>query len=340
MAIVPDQQYAFPSPSVPIVFNSSLLASQSNIDQSVDVNQTKTDHTSVQSRGTSPMLPASDSCAEDTEENKSDDNADEFVNVCDTEDKTDNTEEDIGVKQETKKCHSLEICDEDSEVVIDIVKNDVEIKKDDSVQPVIKDISKCELRESAKDLHIVSKEVQKTEVESSCVESRKIPKSGRNIFTDLTEYNPFMDPQVLQAADGLELLSALAEKSAVRLDENKASSESKEDIPKCKEPCITIDDVKLEKEVKVEKEAKNEVDVEKELVIPDEGLKRSDSTSDSNKIRQKSRVKCGYAFKPKKEQKNKKSDITKKLTTFCGISIPEGESLSLDILKAFDFSLM
>jgi hypothetical protein len=34
------------------------------------------------------------------------------------------------------------------------------------------------------------------------------------------EYNPFLDPQILQAVDGLELLSALAEKRSKSLDTN------------------------------------------------------------------------------------------------------------------------
>ncbi|KAL4240920.1 heterochromatin assembly [Mactra antiquata] len=322
LAIVQDRQYAFPPPSVPIVFNSSLLSSQSEIDQTVDVNQIKTDHTMVQSRGTSPMLPASDSCAEDTEENKSDDNAEEILNVCDADDKIDIVGKDINNTHEVTESNAIEKCetDEEDKQCVELAQSGVNVESNDIIKEEKKHDSECEQIKSENVSTVEDCDAKSSVSETQFKESKKAPEFGRNIFKDLTEYNPFMDPQILQAADGLELLSALAEKSAVRLDENKTSTEPKEDIPKIVESCDTNNDETHDIKVKVEDDIDTDKDNKKKKF-----LKRTNKTIESIKLKQKSRVKCGYAFKPKKDQKNKKAkeDPSKKLTTFCGISIPE-----------------
>ena len=349
LAVVSGQQctYTFPSPTVPIVLNQTLLSTQNVPDHCPEVTQLKQDHTSVQSRGTSPMLPASDSCPEDTEENKSDDNGDEILEVCDIEDskneneiinfnsdsveihcnertsESENKEDKIEINDDLK----MRMCSEKS--VLDSVKGETNI---DNTQTT----NKIDKLKNEKDL-----ETSENKADLEFKDRAKSPRSSRNIFTDLTEYNPFMDPQVLQAADGLELLSALAEKSAMRLNKESITKES--EIEERKDKMTESVDVK----VKIENEVKSvkKIDIKNNNKgIKDDTEKRKQKdviTAEVKDVSIKPRIKCGFAFKPKKEKKKAAFDDSKKMTTFCGISIPEGESyIYVVVILVLQFSFL
>ncbi|XP_060605200.1 uncharacterized protein LOC132757782 isoform X3 [Ruditapes philippinarum] len=337
LAVVSGQPctYTFPSPTVPIVLNQALLTTQNVPDNCPEVTQLKHDHTSVQSRGTSPMLPASDSCAEDTEENKSDDNADEILEVCDIED---NKNETVNLNSDSVEIHRCEVTQtsnikEDKNSIKDDLRMGLCSNKStfDSLQ-VQTNIDKTQNTNKIDKLKREKDSgTSENKAELELKDRAKSPRSSRNIFTDLTEYNPFMDPQVLQAADGLELLSALAEKSAMRLNEESIPKENAKEETSIRK-IEHIDDV-----VKVESDIKEvrKVDIKsnnKSVKDDTEKRKQKDIIDGIAKdVPIKPRIKCGFAFKPKKEKKKSVLDDSKKMTTFCGISIPEDLDSFLEI---------
>lgn len=326
MTVVPGQQctYTFSSPAVPIVFNPTLLTTQNITEQCPEVTQLKQDHTSVQSRGTSPMLPASDSCPEDTEENKSDDNGEEILEVCDVENKHESIvfkgDSVDGIRPDKISVNDIK---EESIDKNDNVRNSIccqstvldcfEQKDNDIVEKKLNGIeTKTERKQ------VLESTVHKTETDTHNITLNKSQKSSRNIFTDLTDYNPFMDPQVLQAADGLELLSALAEKSAMRINDKIVESKESSVVE-------TMNDgadigVILENDAI----ADDRSNVKKNTQQNPDKRKLNNVKFEEKHVLQKPRVKCGFAFKPKKEKKKSAMSVTKKMTSFCGISIPEG----------------
>lgn len=317
--LLPGHQYTFQPPSVPIVFNSSLLPTQNTPEPVPEVSHLKHEHTSVQSRGTSPMLPASDSCAEDTEENKSDDNVDEIVDVCNDSGKLETViEEESEIHAETQSKFSGEICPTTLKEDLSSTK---ETTRDNKERVIEEGVATGQ----------VENEVNSTKLQNvpGLTESHttKSPKSGRNIFTDLTEYNPFMDPQVLQAADGLELLSALAEKSAMVI---------KDAIPKIQDSESNSENTNRESnESKVMPSDGKQKDEENPKISKDVlDTVPKPKSQDENELKEqktKPRVKCGKAFKPKKEKKKTATSSGPKMTTFCGISVPEDLVSFLDL---------
>lgn len=257
------------------------------------------------------MLPASDSCAEDTEENKSDDNVDEIVDVCIVENKKDELER--NAPTERNEADAGNVLTNLKQLVKHEYSNvslNSEVSTEDDEHP----------SEKEKDCSSVSKTFSQSGTDISESNTAKSPKSGRNIFTDLTEYNPFMDPQVLQAADGLELLSALAEKSAMcikeptpKQSENELDQTLKAEIKPEIKPKLIDEESSFEKS----KQKKDDTEVR---------LKTKIKIDDDQKLH-KPRVKCGKAFKPKKEKKAQTPTPNPgpKMTTFLGISVPEGE---------------
>lgn len=333
MTVVPGQHcsYTFPSPTVPIVFNPTLLTTQTVPDPCPDVTQLKQDHTSVQSRGTSPMLPASDSCNEDIEENKSDDNVDEIVEVCaiDITTETATLKPEISIEaskdiQPNNVVTGEVITQNEYDTKIGLIPGKMKFDLANNIDTEIKNDQQDDQRDHMDREPVVNS--AECELDSDIKEraSIKSPKSTRNLFTDLTEYNPFMDPQVLQAADGLELLSALAEKSAMAV--NDKPTDSNENISA--DPTQTTQDEVAKTEEHIDNEQKKPIktDVQKKKKDKIDKRKLTSMKLDEMKWKHKAHVKCGFAFKPKKEKKKISTCIADKVTTFCGISIPEGES--------------
>ena len=296
--------FTFSAPTVPVVFNPTIIPQHPHTvtDHSVvtEDHHVGQELATVQSRGTSPMLPASDSCPEDAGDLRSDDNTDENVDFS-------------HANQDSKYEY-------DDKAEVDI---DVETIPDENTFSV--DFSKTKGSSNTwSGKEDASVEAGCTGERVECLDaSIELSNHNRNVFKSMTEYNPFMDPQVLQAADGLELLSALAEKSAhVISDSAKAVEASTK----------TEDPVKIEKKYEVKAEAEDVKDHKHAKVNTDtnEHEQKDDITSNGDTAsKKKSRVKCGYSFKPKMEVKT--SDEEKKMTTFCGITIPEGDTSFLNI---------
>ncbi|XP_053387028.1 uncharacterized protein LOC123561998 isoform X2 [Mercenaria mercenaria] len=326
VAVVTGQPYTFSSPTVPIVPNQTLLTTPNVPNQCPEVTQLKQDHTSVQSRGTSPMLPASDSCPEDIEENKSDDNGEEILEVCDI---VENKIESANLKNDSVDVHCS-----DRTTEIEIKKENTDLK-DDLKMGMCSDSTVLGSSEQ-RDAEIVDKQhnsknekvkcekvAENNESKTDLNDHAKSPRASRNIFTDLTEYNPFMDPQVLQAADGLELLSALAEKSAMRINDKSVSKVNATEETAVSKTGVVDTETNVKTDIKdVEK-----IDIKKKSTEDLEKRKHKDVKTETKQVTAKPRIKCGFAFKPKKEKKKPAIDVTKKVTTFCGISVPEETDL-------------
>ena len=336
---------------MPYIFNASVLPVHNINEPSTDINSSKIEHTSVQSRGTSPMLPATDSSNEETEECSS--QPDEKTDKTETDEKlnepkphkktsfefngketsskseTKNVQTECEIAQEVSHNEDLELVKEMPIVSTSNIQDSVVMEvagKDDTYIDTKAELStlrkhdESELRESSSK----SNEHEVVTVEGATKVSTINPaketktkccrtKNDRNIFDDITEYNPFTDPQILQAADGLELLSALAEKSSLCSNINQTDKnnfeEPKTDI--VKEDIYTFKEDKISTSESLGKK-RDEVNASRKR-LPKE-----------SQTPNKARIKCGYAFKP-----SKTPDATPttpvKMTTFCGITIPEGE---------------
>lgn len=294
--------FAFSTP--PVVFNSSLIPQHSITDHTIpeDQQQANQEVTSVQSRGTSPMLPASDSCPEDVVDIKSDDNTEDIVEICEVDVKHENADAE---KENINNASEIKTDSSDATKV-----NGSDMSPNGSIGKEVSNfVSEEKIKEKVAFCHSLNLE-RTNEINGSRQNgTSKQSKTNRNIFKDLTEYDPFLDPQVLQAADGLELLSALAEKSA---------------------PVIKVND----SSTKLEKGGASEVtDIKENILSQDEEREKTETlktekvelNDDSLAPKKKSRVKSGYPLKTKMEVKPAIAD-EKKMTTFCGITIPEGDT--------------
>ena len=349
--------YAFHPPAMPYLFNPSMVPVHNIPEPASEANQSKQEHTSVQSRGTSPMLPATDSSNDENE----DCGSQPEEKVVNQDEKTDITDNDTAheaklvadLREELSSADPITEIDAHVETEIEDVKPDVAIKAE-SVSIGEKSSSDCDktvcdefiennealLTSTSENENIQSSAIEHTVsdnsdnktdqpdltdtpnsekvIDNSIAKENKFKilrpsRPDRNIFNDLTEYNPFTDPQILQAADGLELLSALAEKSSlcsnVNPTEIKLSEEPKADT--------LTEDIYTFKEDKIStsKSLLKKTETEKETIVksPKEAKKPA-----------KSRIKCGYAFKPTKTPETAHTSPVR-MTTFCGITIPEGE---------------
>ena len=371
------QTFSFSTPNVPFVFNSnSLLPSQNVTELNSDVSLLKQEQTTVQSRGTSPMLPATDSSAEDNEEcttlaevksliesekeiesvktvatTKPDVESSPVI-VHETQNESAGITCDVGsaeVKSDLvqDKCHSVESSDKSVESKPE---NGDELKTKHKSQTDCNNtennsvVSTEIIAKSKADCTVSVKKIRDRKKETSVSRSSKA-KSDRNIFTDLTEYNPFTDPHVLQAADGLELLSALAvaEKSSLtpNASDETAGDPKKSSLDACKtelkDDVYTFTDEHTTSVCKSEeKDGVNISGQEKSVVIPEKNVGPGVL---SEKI--KSRVRCGHAFKPrKKESATPTSPSPKRMMTFCGIMIPEGEYAICVLMSVLKYRFM
>ena len=363
--------YTFHPPTMPYIFNPSVLSVHNIPEPTPDINPLKVEQTSVQSRGTSPMLPATDSSNEENEEcssqpdekiekiEKTDEPALENDEVCKSKVCTEKLE--IDLKGELSS-YSVPGCDKDndkddtteySKLVVDKIDKTPKLK--DTLVDSVCDKTYCDSSEinhnevsvAKVSVHnipvsdtIRSNHETESDTESILIEPRtndiqtqhidckmetlnstdtvnnemkpkswRASKTDRNIFSDLNEYNPFTDPQILEATDGLELLSTLAEKSIISLNNNpnerklSEADAAKEDVFAFKDDAIPPS-----KSLHTKKERDKET-IEKS---PTETTKPI-----------KSRIKCGYDFKPK-QAPDPDSISPVRMTTFCGITIPEG----------------
>lgn len=350
--------YTFHPPAMPYIFNPSVLPVHNIPEPSTEVTQTKLEHTSVQSRGTSPMLPATDSSNEETEDcssqheekcEKLDEKADELINendgsvcksLCEEPVTSDFKEEiaselvpenDLNVVSEVEstnmvaevKTETVFIDDKSIDLVCDKTSCDnsehknkelsnileSQTMKPGPVREIMSGVPEKETNLSKISQKSIDTTESGTEKEVKMKSFRTL-KSDRNIFSDLTEYNPFTDPQLLEATDGLELLSTLAEKSSLCsqiiptetiLSETPKGDAIKEDVYAFKEDKISTSK-SFSQKTNIETIEKPQNDIKKQT---------------------KSRIKCGYAFKPTKTPETLQTSPVR-MTTFCGITIPEG----------------
>ena len=355
---------------MPYIFNPSVLSVHNIPEPTSEVNPSKIEQTSVQSRGTSPMLPATDSSNEENEDcnsqpdykiEKVEEKTDEFVTENDEplckipckvkftsdlkeeilsdqvpeceihneKDKTENSKLDIDEKDETPKVEDKlvdSVCDK-KECDLSELKHDEVIESKVSVH----NICENEITQTSHEKESVS-ETQENEPRTQQIDPTIVPskstdnsadnevkvkpwrtsKSDRNIFSDLNEYNPFTDPQILEATGGLELLSTLAEKSSLSLNTNPEETKlyEKPEANTVKEDVFTF----KEDAISTSKFLHTKKETDKETIVkpPMESKKPI-----------KARIKCGYAFKPTKAPEPDSSSPVR-MTTFCGITIPEG----------------
>ena len=319
-------------------------------ESSTDINPSKIEHTSVQSRGTSPMLPATDSSNEETEECSS--QPDEKIDKTETDEKLKEpkphmktcfqfNEKEASSKSDPKNVQTeCEIAQEVSHKEDSVLVKEMPIVSTSNIQDsvvvevagkdytnidtkaVLSNLQKhgeSELHESSSksnEHEVVTVEgVTKVTINPAKDTKTKFcrTKNDRNIFDDITEYNPFTDPQILQAADGLELLSALAEKSSL------CSNINQTDTNNFKEPNTDI----VKEDIYTFKEDK--ISTSESLGKPRDDVNASRKRLPKEaQTPKKSRIKCGYAFKPSKTPDTTPTTPVK-MTTFCGITIPEGE---------------
>ena len=339
---------------MPYIFNASVLPVHNIAESSAEVNQSKLEHTSVQSRGTSPMLPATDSSNEENEdcgsqpdektekvEDKTDDNIDkvktdlkanlDFKEEIITSDfeseqvqaENESNQIDIEIKDETedvqenskdsicdpKNCTSSEVTDKIIPPV-DLERHNAQSPKTD--ETVSQDTCIKSPKSEIDDLSKIAPVNPERETRMKCLRT----KTDRNIFDDLTEYNPFTDPQILQAADGLELLSALAEKSSLcsKMQPADTGNFEKPEAGTVKEDIYTFKEDKISTSESLPR--KPDADKTDKMTV-------NKSPKETQKPK-KSRIKCGYAFKPTKTPEPAQTTPVR-MTTFCGITIPEGE---------------
>lgn len=125
------------------------------------------------------------------------------------------------------------------------------------------------------------------------------------------EYNPFLDPQILQAVDGLELLSALAEKRSKSLDTN--NKEVREEEIKQEKTEEKIDE-KIDEKTEEKIDEKIEVKIEKSSNEKSKPVKRAKLKRTISRTR---------SIPPIKEVE------THSYYTSTGLRIPQGNCVSM-----------
>lgn len=290
------------SGSVPLIVNSSIV-SHANLSCTEAI---KSELSTVQSRGTSPMVPASE--IEDTEQDMIDNSpvqvkTDNEVHINkkdiiddDDESSFSSTESFVHMhvtnfKNENEKDNTV-YTSKDS-IELEITTKDKTVLPNDAVsfKGQIKTLNTDSENQTA--LHNIQKKENDRPIESlpanelknpdlikpdekvssnQCCDQIKDEKSVESVKEDKSseDYNPFLDPQILQAVDGLELLSALAEKRSKSIDTRKDIEEEDEK-----------DDVKNEiPEDKIEEDKSEEIE-EKVKPIKRPKIKRTISRTRS-----------------------------------------------------------
>lgn len=275
------------SGSVPLIVNHSLTSNVS-VSCSETIAAVKSETSMVQSRGTSPMVPASeieDAAQEMIDNSPVLDNKNESEvpsvrkTIVNDDDESSFSSTDSFINERT--CANDIISKNGSNYIEkDCIESSVEKKeshslsdRDNTVQTDTRTCDGSKLRDQIIIQAKKSNEDSSNTVQTNYWSNHDFKKSDDSItkhdydskgdlllkdestsvqdikedkITD--EYNPFLDPQILQAVDGLELLSALAEKRSKSLDTN--NKEVKEEEIKQEKTEEKIDekiDEKIEK---------------------------------------------------------------------------------------------
>lgn len=275
---------------MPLIVNPSLV---SNV--GVSCSETvKHEHSTVQSRGTSPMVPASEieetaqemidnspvldkgeidiplirkGCITDDDES-SFSSTDSFVNDRLRYSDIDTKEEPetvvkikIDSSTDTKDNTPLRICE-------NALKPEIKLESENqNDMSSIPEINKDDEKQQSDQAIATSDKLDSQNVEESKTPDQLCDQTNEKTSSDIIEtkqndeYNPFLDPQILQAVDGLELLSALAEKRSKSIDakvdktedEQMEEKEEKDEILKEEQKEEPVIDVKEEKPKTVKK---------------------------------------------------------------------------------------
>ncbi|XP_071129486.1 trinucleotide repeat-containing gene 18 protein-like isoform X5 [Mytilus edulis] len=290
------------SGSVPLIVNSSIV-SHANLSCTEAI---KSELSTVQSRGTSPMVPASE--IEDTEQDMIDNSpvqvkTDNEVHISKKDIIDDDDESSFSSTESFVHMHVTNFKNEnEKDNTVYTSKDSIELEittKDKTVLPNDAVSFKGQIKtlntdsENQTSLHNIQKKENDRPIESlpanelknpdlikpdekvssnQCCDQIKDEKSVESVKEDKSseDYNPFLDPQILQAVDGLELLSALAEKRSKSIDTRKDIKEEDEK-----------DDVKNEiPEDKIEEDKSEEIE-EKVKPIKRPKIKRTISRTRS-----------------------------------------------------------
>ncbi|XP_060071392.1 trinucleotide repeat-containing gene 18 protein-like isoform X2 [Ylistrum balloti] len=224
------QPLSYQYPALPIVYSPSLLPT-------IPIQDTvKTEMSTVQSRGTSPMVPASE--IDDTSQEVIDAAPSTTQSMCDIITDITNVSQSIASVQTctTNASSSTELV---TSITCSVTKDkpvssNVDDSKAESCDHPIQSLESenCSKSENESDLAKDGTSEDKLDTKQTmtpstsvtadeCVqnvcersETEELPDgviSEKQDETKQSDYNPFLDPQILQAADGLELLSTLAE---------------------------------------------------------------------------------------------------------------------------------
>ncbi|XP_033736618.1 LOW QUALITY PROTEIN: BAH and coiled-coil domain-containing protein 1-like [Pecten maximus] len=221
------QPLSYQYPALPLVYSPSLLPSIP-IQDSV-----KTETSTVQSRGTSPMVPASE--IDDTSQEVIDAAPSTTQSMCDIITDITNVSQSIASVQTctTNASSSSGLvtsvtCSIDKSVSSDESKAgscDIPIQSLDSDHSSKSEKEQSLLKEETPEVKLDTNRITpSTSVTTDeCVKEVSERSESKETTGDVicvkenepkqnpSDYNPFLDPQILQAADGLELLSTLAE---------------------------------------------------------------------------------------------------------------------------------
>ncbi|KAK3601793.1 hypothetical protein CHS0354_041705 [Potamilus streckersoni] len=346
--------FSFSSPQMSFVYNPEMVSISSNLAESQVVDtDIKTEQASVQSRGTSPMLPPTDSNDESEEANSQTEMYFEEKNdesVCDDNDGSDLNEtakidSDCLLQCSDKEINSNDKANElvNNNDVISGLEEDVYVRtivSSDKVSLNVDDESliqecdqvggeKCrkecdsmenkfckEKTDECKSNEDDNTEEEKIASSALCALKNSVSKTNLQIFpadhtrqipnkpksrSDSNEsYNPYIDPVILSAADGLELLSALAEKRSL-----------------CSKSIPQFQDT-----------SKRQSEYDKPSTSADNTMNivsnnESSKCENENPKEGKPRIKFGYSLK---------ASNSIKTTNFCGVQLPADDEV-MDCLE-------
>ncbi|XP_069124206.1 trinucleotide repeat-containing gene 18 protein-like isoform X5 [Argopecten irradians] len=358
------QPLSYPYPALPIVYSPSLLPS-------IPIQDTvKTETSTVQSRGTSPMVPASE--IDDTSQEVIDAAPSTTQSMCDIITDITNVSQSIASVQTctTNACSSTGLVTSVTCSIDKSVSNSVDEPKVDACDTPVDSLDNENSCKTEKEQCVLKEEIfnEKSETKSvtpstavttdECIkdacdrsETKEPPGDTTCVKQNqskqsASDYNPFLDPQILQAADGLELLSTLAEIRAkcVTLETPVIpNSDSKVGSPSVSEDVKTTNDASVAKTTKLfnsSKSPKEKEDcVDKKVSKETEKSEKKASTQDKSKPSVQ-RSNSDTPKQPKKKPLSRTRSIPAKSDpktepasyyTSTGLKIPQDLTAFLDI---------
>ena len=305
--------YSYSGP-VPLIVNHSLTSNVS-VSCSETIAAVKSETSMVQSRGTSPMVPASeieDAAQEMIDNSPVLDNKNESEvpsvrkTIVNDDDESSFSSTDSFINERT--CANDIVSKNDSNYIEkDCIESSVDKKEthllSDHDNTVQTDTRTCDDSKLVDQIIIQAKESNQDSsntVQTNHLNNHDFIKSddsvtkhdynskGDLLLKDETasvedvkedkitdEYNPFLDPQILQAVDGLELLSALAEKRSKSLDTN--NKEVKEEEIKQEK---TEEEIDEKTEEKIDEKTEEKIDEKIEEKIDEKIDEKIEKSSD------------------------------------------------------------